>query len=89
VEVYFLTRGIRAWFDNLGSKLNLRSSKSHKSEIFKFVLERMESSSRIEIEEFNGKKFDLWKLKIKYLLVDGEKWAVVYPGTISTGMSRE
>jgi hypothetical protein len=77
VEVYFLTCGIRAWFENLGSELNPRSSKSHKSEIFKVVLERMASSSRIEIKKFNGQNFELWKLKIEYLLVDQEQWETV------------
>jgi hypothetical protein len=42
--------------------------------IFKVVLERMESSLRIEIEKFNGQNFELWKLKIEYLLVDREQW---------------
>jgi hypothetical protein len=32
----------------------------------------MASSSRIEIEKFNGKNFELWKLKIGDLLVDKE-----------------
>jgi hypothetical protein len=40
--------------------------------IFKFVLERMESSLRIEIKKFNGYNFELWKLKMEYLLVDRE-----------------
>jgi hypothetical protein len=54
------------------------------------VLERMASSSRIEIEKFNGQNFELWKLKIEDLLVDREQWeAVVCLGTILTGMSRE
>jgi hypothetical protein len=41
----------------------------------------MESSSRIEIEKFNGKKFELWKLKMEDLLVDKEHWIVVDPST--------
>jgi hypothetical protein len=32
----------------------------------------MVSSSRIEIEKFNGKNFELWKLKMEDLLVDKE-----------------
>jgi hypothetical protein len=40
----------------------------------------MASSSRIEIE-FNGKNFELWKLKMEDLLVDKEQWMVVDPGT--------
>jgi hypothetical protein len=35
----------------------------------------MESSSRIEIDEFNGQNFELWKLKIEDLLV--YQWAIV------------
>jgi hypothetical protein len=30
----------------------------------------MATSSRIEIEKFNGKNFELWKLKMEDLLVD-------------------
>jgi hypothetical protein len=30
----------------------------------------MASNSKMEIEKFNGKSFQLWKLKIKDLLVD-------------------
>ena len=40
----------------------------------------MASSSRIEIEKFNGKNFELWKLKMEDLLVDKEQWIVVDPG---------
>jgi hypothetical protein len=45
----------------------------------------MVSSSRIEIEKFNGKKFELWKLKMEDLLVDKEKWIDVDPSTQPTG----
>jgi hypothetical protein len=41
----------------------------------------MESSSRIDIEKFNGKNFELWKLKMEDLLVDKEQWIIVDPGT--------
>jgi hypothetical protein len=44
----------------------------------------MESSSRIEIKKFNGKKNDLWKLKMENLLVDKEQWIDVDPGTQPT-----
>jgi hypothetical protein len=44
----------------------------------------MVSSSRIEIEKFNGKNFELWKLKMEDLLVDKEQWIVVDPGTQPT-----
>jgi hypothetical protein len=49
----------------------------------------MESSSRIEIEKFNGHNFELWKLKMEDLLVDQEQWVVVSPRTIPTSMSKE
>jgi hypothetical protein len=45
----------------------------------------MVSSSRIEIEKFNDKNFDLWKLKMEDLPVDKEQWIVVDPGTQPTG----
>ena len=47
----------------------------------------MASNSRIEIEKFNGQNFELWKLKIEYLLVDREQWETIFPSTILTGMS--
>jgi hypothetical protein len=49
----------------------------------------MASSSRIEIEKFNGQNFEFWRLKIEYLLIDREKWEAVCPRTILTSMSRE
>jgi hypothetical protein len=30
----------------------------------------MESNSKMEIEKFNGKSFELWKFKMEDLLVD-------------------
>ena len=33
---------------------------------------RMVSSSRVEIEKFNGQNFELWKLKMEDLLVEKE-----------------
>jgi hypothetical protein len=39
----------------------------------------MASSSRIEIEKFNGKSFELWNMED--LLVNKEQWIVVDPGT--------
>jgi hypothetical protein len=45
----------------------------------------MASSSRIEIEKFNSKKIELWKIKMEDLLVDKEQWIVVDPGTQPTG----
>jgi hypothetical protein len=49
----------------------------------------MASSSKIEIEKFNGKSFELWKLKMEDLLVDKDQWIIVDPGTAPTGMSTE
>jgi hypothetical protein len=49
----------------------------------------MASSSRTEIEKFNGQNFELWKLKIEYLLVDPEQWTTICLGTHPTGMSME
>jgi hypothetical protein len=45
----------------------------------------MENYSRIKIEKFNGKNFELWKLKIEDLLVDKEQWIIMDPGTQPTG----
>jgi hypothetical protein len=49
----------------------------------------MVSSSKIEIKKFNGKSFELWKLKMEDLLVDKEQWVIVDPGTAPTSMSIE
>eukprot|EP00253_Pinus_taeda_P034646 PITA_34646 len=40
----------------------------------------MVSSGKIEIEKFNGQRFELWKLKMEDLLVDKDQWIVVDPG---------
>jgi hypothetical protein len=45
----------------------------------------MESDSKMEIEMFNGKSFEFWKLKLEYLLVDRDHWIVVDPGTAPIG----
>jgi hypothetical protein len=39
----------------------------------------------MQIKKFNGKSFELWKLKMEYLLVDRDQWIVVDPGTAPTG----
>jgi hypothetical protein len=49
----------------------------------------MASSSKIEIEKFNGKSFELWKLKMEDLLVDKDQWIMVDPGTAPTRMSTD
>jgi hypothetical protein len=46
----------------------------------------MASSYKINMEIFNGKIFELWKIKMEDLLVDKNQWVVVDLGTISTGM---
>jgi hypothetical protein len=45
----------------------------------------MVSNSKIEIEKFNGKSFELWKLKMEDLLVDRDQWIAVDPGTAPAG----
>ena len=45
------------------------------------------SSSRVEIQKFNGYNFELWKLQMEDLLVDKEQWAAVDLGTKPTAMS--
>jgi hypothetical protein len=47
----------------------------------------MASSLKIEIEKFNGKSFELWKLKMEDMLVDKDQWIMVDLGTAPTGMS--
>jgi hypothetical protein len=49
----------------------------------------MASSSKMEIEKFNGKSFELWKLKMEDLLVDRDQWIMVDPGTAPTGTSTD
>jgi len=39
----------------------------------------MASPYRIKIEKFNGKNFELWKLKMDDLLRDKEQWIIVDP----------
>jgi hypothetical protein len=47
----------------------------------------MVSSSKMEIEKFNGKSFELWKFNMVDLLVDKDKWIIVDPGTAPIGTS--
>ena len=44
----------------------------------------MASNSKMEIEKFNGKIFELWKLKMEDILVERDQWIVVDPGTKPT-----
>ena len=47
----------------------------------------MASNSKMEIEKFNGKSFELWKLKIEELLMDKDQWIVVDLGIAPTRTS--
>jgi hypothetical protein len=47
----------------------------------------MTSSLRIEIGKFKGHNFELWKLKIEYLLIDQEQWETICPSMILSFMS--
>jgi hypothetical protein len=49
----------------------------------------MVSSLKIEIEKFNGKFFELWKLNMEDLLVDKDRWIVVDPSTTPIGTSKK
>jgi hypothetical protein len=49
----------------------------------------MESNSKMEIEKFNGKSFELWKLNMEDLLVDKDQWITVDIGTAPTGTSTD
>jgi hypothetical protein len=49
----------------------------------------MVSNSKMEIEKFNGKSFELWKLKMEDLLVDRDQWIAVDLGTAPTGTSTD
>jgi hypothetical protein len=44
----------------------------------------MEINSKMEIEKFNGKSFELWKVKMEDLLVEKGQWITVDPGTAPT-----
>jgi hypothetical protein len=49
----------------------------------------MVSNSEMEIEKFNGKCFEFWKLGMEDLLVDKDHWIAVDPGTTPTGTSAD
>jgi hypothetical protein len=49
----------------------------------------MASNSKMEIKKFNGKSFELWKLKMEDLLVERDQWIAVDPGTTPTGTSAD
>jgi hypothetical protein len=94
-ELIFSFRGtpllLRVWLGLDRSSLSCVCDKPRFSGSFcsgDLSVERgMASSSRIEIEKFNGKNFELWKLKMEDLLVDKEKWIIVDPSTQPTSPS--
>jgi hypothetical protein len=47
----------------------------------------MTRNLKMDIEKFNGKSFELWKLKMEDLLVDIDQWIMVDPSTAPTGTS--
>jgi hypothetical protein len=47
----------------------------------------MASSSKMEIEKFNGKCFELWKLEMEDLLVDKDQWIMMDLSIAPTGTS--
>jgi hypothetical protein len=49
----------------------------------------MARNSKMEIEKFNGKSFELWKLKMEDLLVERDQWIAVDPGMAPTGTSAD
>jgi hypothetical protein len=49
----------------------------------------MASNSKMEIEKFNGKSFELWKINMEDLLVNKDQWNVVDLGTAPTGTSSD
>jgi hypothetical protein len=49
----------------------------------------MASNSKMQIEKFIGKSFELCKLKMKDLLVDRDQWIMVDPGTTPIGNSAD
>ena len=50
---------------------------------------RMSNKTIIDIEKFNGHSFQLWKLKMEYLLVNQEQWIIVKHKTKLMGTSDE
>ena len=62
---------------------------SGRSAVLFFRWKEMASNSKMEIEKFNGKSFELWKLKMEDLLVDRDQWIAVDPGTTPTGTSAD
>jgi hypothetical protein len=95
LELVFRFKGmpllLRVWISLDRSSLSWVCDKPGFSGIFcsgySSIERGMASSYGIEIEKFNGKNFELWKLKMEDLLVDKEQWITVDPGTQPTGTS--
>jgi hypothetical protein len=49
----------------------------------------MASNSKMEIEKFNQKIFELWKLKMEGIWVDRDQWIIIDLGTAPTGTSAD
>jgi hypothetical protein len=49
----------------------------------------MVSSSKMDIERFNWKLFELWKLNMEYLLVERDHWIIVDPSNTPTRTSTD
>ena len=47
----------------------------------------MASKSKMETEKFNGKSFELWKVKMEDLLVERDQWITIDLGIAPTGTS--
>jgi protein associated with RNAse G/E len=60
---------------------------SESSVVLILMVKRNGNSSKIEIEKFNGKSFELWKLKMEVLLVDKDQCLIINSGTTPMGKS--
>ena len=49
----------------------------------------MVSSSKMEIEKFNGQSFEMWKLKMEDMLVEIDQWIAMDLGTTPTRTSTD
>jgi hypothetical protein len=47
------------------------------------------TSSRVEMDKFNGSNFELWKLKMEDMLVDRDLWDAVSSSTKPQTTSQE
>ena len=48
----------------------------------------MARNSKLEIEKFNGKIFEMWNLKMEDILGGKDQWIMVDPGTAPTRTSK-